>query len=69
MLNEILDLQGQELLSSINFSANPCDNFYNFACGKWIESNPIPEKQTSVSKYQLVAKLFHQRLKGKTLSF
>ncbi|CAG7819681.1 unnamed protein product [Allacma fusca] len=28
--------------TSIDVSINPCDNFYDFACGKWIQHNPIP---------------------------
>lgn len=31
------------MLSSMNQKVNPCDNFYEFACGRWILSNPIPE--------------------------
>ncbi|XP_055344031.1 endothelin-converting enzyme homolog [Paramacrobiotus metropolitanus] len=30
------------LQRSMNRSVNPCDNFYDFACGTWAESHPMP---------------------------
>ena len=32
-------------LASVNRSVEPCQNFYRFACGNWIGSNPIPADQ------------------------
>lgn len=34
------------LLQTVNFSQNPCDDFYNFACGRFGEEHPIDDKYT-----------------------
>ena len=34
-------------LSAIDKTADPCVDFYQYACGKWIKANPIPADQAS----------------------
>ncbi|XP_045592012.1 endothelin-converting enzyme homolog isoform X2 [Procambarus clarkii] len=31
------------LLNSMDSKVDPCDNFYDYACGGWVSKNPIPE--------------------------
>jgi hypothetical protein len=37
------------LLSQLDQSIDPCEDFYSFTCSKWDLTNPIPESRSSIS--------------------
>src|SRR5260370_22469605 len=42
-------------LSAIDKTADPCTNFYQYACGNWVKNNPIPSDQTSWGRFNELA--------------
>ncbi len=38
--------------SAMNRDANPCTDFYEYACGGWVRRNPIPEDQSRWDVYR-----------------
>lgn len=56
-LNQHCIFAASEILHSIDWSVDPCDDFYAFSCNQWIRNNPIPEGK---SMWGLFGKLEQQ---------
>jgi len=42
-------------IANMDQSANPCVDFYQFACGTWMANNPIPPDQSSWGRFSELA--------------
>ena len=55
-------------LTALDRTANPCQDFYKFACGSWMKNNPIPAQYSVWGRFQELAdrnqEVLHQILEG-----
>lgn len=52
------------LLSAMDQSADPCVDFFQFACGTWNRKHIIPEDRSSISTFEVLADQLQIILKG-----
>ena len=50
--------------SSIDTAADPCQDFYKFACGKFAANHPIPADQSGVDQFYVLYNVNNQELSG-----
>ncbi|XP_014091152.2 neprilysin-2 isoform X1 [Bactrocera oleae] len=51
------------VLSKMKPEIEPCDDFYQFVCGTYIEENLIPDDKDSLNTFSLISDKLHEQLK------
>ncbi|KAI4815394.1 hypothetical protein KUCAC02_005540 [Chaenocephalus aceratus] len=52
------------LIENMDANVNPCDNFYEYACGGWLKKNIIPETSSRYSTFDILRDELEVILKG-----
>lgn len=53
------------LLSAMDLNADPCEDFFQYACGTWVKKHVISEDRSSSSTFEVMADDLQVILKGK----
>lgn len=62
--NFIAALIAARLLQNLDQSVDPCQNFYQYACGGWLERHVIPETSSLHSVFNILRDELEIVLKG-----
>lgn len=38
----------------MDLGADPCEDFFQYACGTWNKMHPIPEDRSSISTFEVI---------------
>ena len=50
-------------LSNLDRTVDPCENFYQFAAGGWMEKNPIPSTESRWGSFNILAKQKRRKIR------
>ena len=53
-----------QVIEAMDETADPCQDFYQFACGGWMEKNPIPLTRSSWNRFSVLRDRVENIIKG-----
>lgn len=53
-----------EVLKNMDRDVEPCDDFYKFACGGFLESTIIPDDKVSVNTFSIIVDALDEQLRA-----
>lgn len=53
-----------EILEKMDFNADPCDDFYRFSCGNYIDETVIPDDRTRTSMFSVLGDKLEEQVRG-----
>ena len=51
------------ILKSMDPAVEPCDDFYKFACGKFVKNTLIPDEKSTVNRFSIVNDQLQEQLR------
>ena len=61
-------LAAADLLQAMDPTADPCQDFFEFACGGWIKKHPIPDSKSRWTQFDILRDELTAFLRGKSAS-
>ena len=59
-----LFLIAASIIQAMDITADPCEDFFQFACGGWVESNVIPDGRNKWGRFYELRDQVDNDLKG-----
>ncbi|XP_037527375.1 neprilysin-1-like isoform X2 [Rhipicephalus sanguineus] len=57
------DAKAKMINESLNTSVDPCDDFYSYTCGGWIDKHEIPDSKSAIVSFTIIKEELQMTLK------